>query len=60
MKEALPFPWLIRFTGLDLGGSNGDTGFHINECLPFSGSDSELEPTSDSEAFNSITNDYFE
>jgi hypothetical protein len=29
-------------------------------CLPFFGFDSELEPTSNSEAFTSATNDFFE
>jgi hypothetical protein len=60
MKEVLAFLWLIRFTGMDLGGRNGGTGFHVNDCLPFSGSDSESEPTSDSEDFTSATNDFFE
>jgi hypothetical protein len=62
MKEVLTFLWFIRFVGMDLGGgSNGGTGFCINDpCLPFSGSDSESEPASDSEAFTSATNDFFE
>jgi hypothetical protein len=34
MKEVLTFFWLIWFTGLDLGGSNGGTGFCINDLSP--------------------------
>jgi hypothetical protein len=34
MKEVLAFLWLIRFTGMDLGGSNGGTGFHVNDPSP--------------------------
>jgi hypothetical protein len=31
MEEELSFFWLIWFTGLELGGSNGGTGFRIND-----------------------------
>jgi hypothetical protein len=31
MEEALSFFWLIWFTRLELGGSNGGTGFHVND-----------------------------
>jgi hypothetical protein len=31
MEEALSFFWLISFTGLELGGSNGGTGFCVND-----------------------------
>jgi hypothetical protein len=34
MKEALAFLWLIKFIGLDLGGSNGGTRFHVNDPYP--------------------------
>jgi hypothetical protein len=31
MEEAFSFFWLIWFTRLELGGSNGGTGFHVND-----------------------------
>jgi hypothetical protein len=31
MKKVLAFLWLVWFTGLELGGSNGSTGFCIND-----------------------------
>jgi hypothetical protein len=30
MEEALSFFWLVSFTRMELGGSNGGTGFRIN------------------------------
>jgi hypothetical protein len=30
MEEALSFFWLVWFTMLELGGSNGGTGFRVN------------------------------
>jgi hypothetical protein len=60
MEEVLTFFWLVWFTRLELGGSNGGTGFASMIHLPLSGSDSESEPTSDSEAFTSATSDFFE
>jgi hypothetical protein len=36
MKEAIPFLWFIKLTGIDLGGgSNSGTGFCINDLSPF-------------------------
>jgi hypothetical protein len=36
MEKVLTFLWLIWFTGMDLGGSNGSIGFCINyPCPPF-------------------------
>jgi hypothetical protein len=48
MEEALSFFWLIWFIKLELGGSNGGTGFCVMICLPLSGFDLESEPTYDS------------
>jgi hypothetical protein len=31
MEEAFSFFWLVWFTRLELGGSNGGTGFHVND-----------------------------
>jgi hypothetical protein len=31
MKVALSFFWLIWFIKMDIGGSNGGTGFYIND-----------------------------
>jgi hypothetical protein len=30
MEEVLSFFWLIWFTRIEIGGSNGGTGFHVN------------------------------
>jgi hypothetical protein len=34
MKEALAFLYLIRFIGMDLGGSKDGTGFRVNYPSP--------------------------
>jgi hypothetical protein len=31
MEEVLSFFWLIWFTMLEIGGSNGGIGFHVND-----------------------------
>jgi hypothetical protein len=31
MEEVFSFFWLVWLTKLELGGSNGDTGFRVND-----------------------------
>jgi hypothetical protein len=59
MEEALSFFWLVWFTRMELGGSNGGIRFCVNDpSSPNSGL--ELESASDLEAFTSTINDCFE
>jgi hypothetical protein len=61
MEEAFSFFWLVWFTRLELGGSNGGTGFCTSMIyLPLSGSTQSLNLASDSEAFTLATSDCFE
>jgi hypothetical protein len=57
MKKVLTFLWLIWFTGLSLVVATIALGSASMIHLPLSGSNSESEPTSDSEAFTSATSD---
>jgi hypothetical protein len=51
MKEELTFLWFIKFIRLDLGGRNSGTWLDVNGLSPSYVSNSELEPTYDSEDF---------
>jgi hypothetical protein len=31
MEEAFSFFWIVCFIGMELGGSNGGTGFRVND-----------------------------
>jgi hypothetical protein len=60
MEKSHSFFWLVWFTRLELGGRNVALGSVSMIHLPLFGSDSKSEPASDSEAFTSATNDFFE
>jgi hypothetical protein len=61
MEETLCLLWIFWFLLLDLCGGNGGIGLasiiFFPLSFPLSGSDSESEHASDSEAFNSATSD---
>ena len=60
MKEGLTFVWLVWFTALHLGGSNGGTDFENRIHLPVSTFDSNSKTASDWEEFTSATSDFIE
>ena len=61
MEEAFYLLWIFWLLLQDLHGGNGGVGLRIDNLLPLviplMGSDSDSEPTSDLEAFNSATTD---